>query len=61
MEDISQEPCPKGGKHDLVLLQNIYSIVCSKCGMGWSKPYIQDDEQDSNSVDSESSKANEGE
>lgn len=41
MEDISQEPCPKGGKHELQYLRYLYSIVCKKCGKGWSLPYPQ--------------------
>lgn len=61
MEDILQEPCPKGGKHELVFLQNIYSIVCSKCGMGWSKPYTKDDKHKSYLSESASSKKDEEE
>lgn len=37
MEDISQEQCPKGGKHELVLLMNVYSITCKKCGQYWTR------------------------
>lgn len=37
MEDISQEQCPKGGKHELVLLMNVYSITCKKCSQYWTQ------------------------
>jgi len=37
MDDISKEPCPKGGKHELTLLLNVYTITCKKCGQAWSR------------------------
>ena len=37
MEDISKESCPKGGKHELILLMNVYTITCKKCGQSWCR------------------------
>lgn len=37
MEDFSQEPCPMGGKHELVWLRNVYTITCKKCGQSWAR------------------------
>lgn len=37
MEDVTQENCPKGGKHELVLLMNVYTISCKKCGQSWAR------------------------
>lgn len=37
MEDFSQEPCPMGGKHELVLLMNVYTVTCGKCGKSWTR------------------------
>lgn len=36
-EDITQQNCPKGGKHKLVYLKNAYSIACEKCRQIWTR------------------------
>ena len=37
MEDITQQNCPKGGKHKLSYLKNVYSIACEKCRQVWTR------------------------
>ena len=57
MEDITQQNCPKGGKHKLSYLMNAYSIACEKCRQVWTRHHKDILGDDYNPNDFSSSKS----